>query len=286
VKALVIGGSGTVGASVVSGLLAKGTQVRVLSRTGKKIPAGVEVAIGDLNDPAAARPAFDGVDTVFLLNGLGQTEANEGLVAVSLARAAKTKRLVYMSVQHAHLAPHVPHFGSKIGVEAAVKASGIPFTILQPNMFFQNDTWLREAIAGHGFYPNPIGDKGCNSVDARDIADAAVHALTTESRDFLGKSFIIAGPTLLTGSAVAQVWSTKVGKKVTYGGNDLDAWERQVAKMMPGWMVYDLKLMFRHFQEHGMPATGAELAACEKVVGHPLRTFEAFAEETVKAWGF
>ena len=44
-KTLVIGGSGTVGSRVVSGLVAKGVAVRVLSRTGKKIDASVEIAL-------------------------------------------------------------------------------------------------------------------------------------------------------------------------------------------------------------------------------------------------
>jgi uncharacterized protein YbjT (DUF2867 family) len=284
-KTLVIGGSGTVGSQVVAGLVAKGAEVRVLSRTGKNIPKGVESAIGDLTQPASAQPAFDGVDAVFLLNALSQTEANDGLVAVSLARAAKPKRLVYMSVQNAHTAPFIPHFGSKVGVEAAVKASGIPYTILQPNMFFQNDTWLKEAIQGHGFYPMPIGDKGVHSVDARDIGDAAVHALTAEGHGFEGKSFVLAGPKLLNGAAVAEIWSAQLGKKVSYGGNDLDAWADQAAKMMPAWLVYDLRMMFQHFQDRGMTVTAEELAACEGLVGHPLRTYDAFAAETAKAWG-
>ena len=95
------------------------------------MPAAIEVAVGDLNDPESARAAFAGIDAVFLLNGVTQTEAYEGIVAVALATAAKAKRLVYMSVQGAHSAPHLPHFGSKIGVEGAVKASGIPYSLVE-----------------------------------------------------------------------------------------------------------------------------------------------------------
>ena len=136
-----------------------------------------------------------------------------------------------------------------------MKASGIPYTILQPNMFFQNDAWLMEPITKYGVYPSPVGDKGCNSVDTRDIAEAAVHALTTDGDDYEGRSFVIAGPTLLTGPALAEVWSAKIGRKVAYGGNDLEAWAHQAGKMMPGSMVYDIQLMYQHFQDHGLAAT-------------------------------
>jgi uncharacterized protein YbjT (DUF2867 family) len=284
-KTLVIGGTGMVGSNVVKGLVAKGVDVRVLTRSkdrAKSLPANVEAAVGDLGDPNSARPAFEGVDAVFMLNAVSQTEANEGIVGVSLARSARLKRLVYMSVQGLDKAPHLPHFGSKIGVEAAVRASGIPYTILQPNNFFQNDLWLKDVIVGHGVYPQPIGNQGLHRVDTRDIADAAVNALTRSG--FENKTYVLAGPTALNGGSTAEIWSSKIGKKVTYGGDDLEAWEKQVSGMMPGWMVYDLKLMYRQFQEHGLLATAKELAECQTIVGHAGRTFEAFAAECAASW--
>ena len=222
-KILVIGGTGAVGSHLTKGLIAQGIKVRILSRKKQSANASVEFAIGDLNDANSVRSAFDGVDAVFMLNALGPTETNEGLVAVSLARSAKLKRLVYMSVQNAEAAPYIPHFGSKIAIESAVKACGVPYTILQPNMFFQNDLWLKEALL-HGIYPSPVGDKGCNSIDARDIAKAAQRALTNQGSEFEGKSFVLAGPTLLTGASIAQTWSAKLDKKVVYAGHDLDSW--------------------------------------------------------------
>lgn len=284
-KTLVIGATGTVGSSVTAGLLEKGEAVRILTRNkdrAKNLPAGVEVAVGDLNDPETARGAFEGVDAVFLLNAVSQTECNEGIVGVALASAAKVKRLVYMSVHGVHEAPQLPHFGSKIGVEATVKATGIPYTILQPNNFFQNDVWMKEPMMQYGVYAQPVGQKGCNRVDTRDIADAAIHALTTDK--FTGKTYVLAGPALLHGPAIAEVWSSKLGKKVAYGGDDLDAWAKQASAMMPSWMVFDFKLMFARFQSHGLIATPAELKACEEIVGHPLRTFDAFATETAASW--
>ncbi len=284
-KTLVIGGTGTVGSQIVADLVAKGSSVRVLTRSNdraKDLPNGVGIAIGDLNDPVSARSAFEGIDAVFMLNGVTQTEANEGIVGVALAMEAKAKRFVYMSVHNAHVAPYLPHFGSKIGVEAAVKKSGIPFVILQPNNFFQNDLWLKEAIVGHAIYPQPLGHQGIHRVDTRDIADAAVNALGNEA--FLNKSHVIVGPAALTGESCAEAWGNQIGKKVTYAGDNLEAWEKQAAAMMPPWMLFDMKMMFRHFQEHGLLATQNELAECEKIVGHTLRSYDAFVAETASTW--
>ncbi len=54
--------------------------------------------------------------------------------------------------------------------------------------------------------------------------------------------------------------------------------------MMPTFMVTDFRFMYDHFQKHGLKATEAELKACESIVGHPLRSFEAFAKETAATW--
>jgi uncharacterized protein YbjT (DUF2867 family) len=283
-KTLVIGGTGTVGSATVKGLLAAGVDVRVMSRTPEKAKAlgNVEAVTGDLTDPASARAAFAGVDSLFMLNPVSQTEACEGLSGVCLAREAGIKRIVYMSVHRLDGAPHLPHFGSKIGIEAAIRKSGMTYTLLQPNNFYQNDYWFQQALTGYGVYPQPLGEKGLHRVDARDIADAAVNALTKTGFD--NQAFALVGPKAVNGAACAEIWSSALGKKIAYGGNDLEAWEKQFLAYMPSWMVFDFKHMYAYFQAEGLLATAAELEGCERIVGHPMRTFEAFANETAPTW--
>lgn len=284
-KTLVIGATGTVGSLVVRGLLTHGQKVSGLTRSAdkaKSLPAGCDAVVGDLLDPASIMAALSGIDALFLLNAVAPTESHEALLALNCARASGIKRIVYLSVMHAQRAPHIPHFGSKAGVELAIQEIGLPYTILQPNMFNQNDAWLKEPIVQHGVYPNPIGNVGVSRVDARDIADAAVNALLKPG--FENTIVPIVGPKKVNGAACAEVFAQKLGKKVVYGGNDLEAWAKHAGAMMPAWMVFDLKLMFEHFQKHGLVATDAEVASCERLVGHPLRTFDAFVEEIVAHW--
>ncbi len=283
-KTLVIGATGTVGSQVVAGLLAKGETVRVMTRTPDKAKAlgNVEIMQGDLTDPTTAKACFEGVDAVFMLNPVSMTETHEGLTGVELARAAGVKKFVYMGVQHAHVALQIPHFGSKAAVENALKISGMTWTMLQPNNFFQNDYWVKDALLQMGVYPQPVGDIGCHRVDVRDIADAAVNALTKTG--FENKAYVLCGPKPLNGAACAEVWSTALGKKINYAGNDLGAWGKVMSAMMPAWAIFDMTVMYSHFQKHGLKSTDAEVKACETIVGHPLRTFEAFATETAANW--
>ncbi len=88
-KILVTGGTGNVGSVVVSELLKRDTEVRVLARkqpvTGK-LPAGVEVVIGDLLDPVSVEQAMRGADKLFLLNGVVADELTQALIAYGIAK--------------------------------------------------------------------------------------------------------------------------------------------------------------------------------------------------------
>ena len=102
---LVTGGTGTIGSQVVRELLTRGAQVQVLTRDpakAGKLPAGVKAVTGDLSKVETVKRVFDGVDSVFLLNPVSQTEASEALFSPSPGmRAAKVTRVVYLSVHDA-----------------------------------------------------------------------------------------------------------------------------------------------------------------------------------------
>ena len=282
-KALVLGGTGTVGSQVSRELLARGAEISILTRDPKKpIPAGAKAVAGDLLDPATIRSAFSGMDAVFLLTGLSSSECHEGLMAVNGARMAGVKKVVFLSIHRVDEAPHLPHFGAKLPIEAAVKASGIPFTILRPNNFFQNDYWYKDAMLAYDVYPQPFGDAGLSRVDVRDIAEAAAITLTTGAAD--GETINLVGPDVLTATATAATWGGVLGRKIAYGGNDLDAWEKQSLAYLPAWMVFDFKLMYAFFQEKGLKAAPADVARLTALLGHPPRRFDEFAAETARSW--
>lgn len=284
-NALVTGGTGTVGSQVVRELVGRAVNVQVLTRDpakAKGLPPGVTAVAGNLLDPTTVRHVFDGVDAVFLLNAVSTTEAHEGLMAVAGMRLAGVKRVVYMSVHHADSFAWLPHFGSKIGVEEALRKSGIPFTILRPNNFYQNDYWYKDSLLQAGVYPQPIGDGGTSRVDVRDIAEAAAIALTSSSHH--GESYDLVGPDLHTGVSTAAAWSRALGRKVTYAGDDLDAWERQSLTYLPAWMAFDFRLMYATFQKQGLKGSPEAIARETALLGHAPRRFDAFAAETAATW--
>jgi uncharacterized protein YbjT (DUF2867 family) len=281
---LVTGGTGTVGSAVVKELAGKGADVKVLTRDPAKLKAakGVTAVQGNLLEPATVRRAFDGVDRVFLLNAVSQTEASEALMALTGMRLANVKRVVYLSVHHAEKAAWLPHFGSKLAVEEALRVSGIPFTVLRPNNFYQNDYWLKDVLLQYGVYPQPLGGTGVSRVDVRDIAEAAAIALTSNGHE--GQSYDLVGPEAVTGESTAKSWSAALGKPIAYAGDDLDAWEKVQLQYLPDWMVFDFRYMYEHFQKNGLIASAEAIARVTRLLGHAPRGFDAFAKETAAAW--
>jgi uncharacterized protein YbjT (DUF2867 family) len=285
---LVTGSTGTIGSLVLQRLAQHDRPVRALTRgtSRLKAPSGVEPVKGDMADPASMREALRGVETLFLLNAVVPDETTQALITLDLAREAGIRRIVYLSVFNSSLFDDVPHFAGKHLVERVIDAQAIPATILRPAYFMQNDVMFREALQT-GIYPQPIGDLGIAMVDARDIADAAAAELLRRARapHPLPRSTVeLVGPDTLTGKEVASIWSSALGREVRHGGNDLESFEQQAAGMMPGWQAHDMRLMVRGFHRHGMAPGQDSRAVFEGLVGHPLRSYRAFAEETAASW--
>jgi uncharacterized protein YbjT (DUF2867 family) len=285
-KVLVIGGTGSVGSEVLSALHRAGVNTRCMSRYANKLkslPAGVEACVGDLERPTTLATAFNGVDGVFLMTALSRNETLQGLAAVTAAKTAGVDKLVYLSVPMPPGSDHIPHYLGKIPIERTIRDSGMNYTILRPNNFFQNDyLWCRAAVMSYGVYPQPIGSVGLSRVDSRDVADAAVNAFLEPGHE--GKEYPLHGPDVLTGESVAKIFSKHLGREVRYGGNDLEAWAKQAQHMMPEWMVRDLRIMYDYFQKHGLIATPEDFAEQYKVLGHAPRRFDDFVAEIVPIW--
>lgn len=286
---LVTGSTGVIGSRVVANLAAKGAEVHALARSPEKakFPGGVSPVKADLMDIEAARKAIAQASTLFLLNAVTPDELTQALLTLSLAREAGVNGIVYLSVFHADLFTDVPHFTGKHTVERMIEDSDLPATILRPNYFMQNDAAMKDAIMGHGVYPQPIGSKGLSMVDARDIADIAASSLLKRENapTPLPREMIeIVGPDVLTGEAAAKIWSEVLGRDIRYGGDDLDAFEKQAAAFAPGWMARDFRLMFARQQQHGMVARLAAVNRMAELLGHAPCSYQDFAAETAKAW--
>ncbi len=285
-KVLVTGATGNVGSLLVPELIKRGADVRIFTRKQPNqdaVPKEVEVAIGDLLDPESVTRAMEGIDKLFLLNAVGQSELLEALIGFGIARRAGVKHVTYLSVYKADTMRDSPHMATKLAVENSIRHSGIPFTFLRPNGYMQSEApIIKPVIMGMGIYPIAIGEEGISMVDTRDIAEAAAISLTEEGHE--GQTYDLVGPTVVSGASNAALWSKLLGKPVKYAGHDMDRWEAQVRGQMPSWLIFDLRAMYEGFYSEGFTATAVQVAHLTKLLGHAPRSYEAFATEAASKW--
>lgn len=285
---LVIGATGTIGSLITQRLADSGAEVKALVRqSGKRVfPAGVTEVVGDLTDVPSMRAALSSIRTLFLLNAVTPDEVTQAIITLNLAREAGIERIVYLSVIHADKFTAVPHFTGKHTVERMIESLDIPATILRPAYFMQNELMVLQTIQNYSVHPMPIGSTGVSMIDARDIADVAVAELLRRDRASSSLDRVtleVVGPQALTGASVAKIWSSALGREIAYGGDDVTAFEKNLASYGPTWLAYDMSLMMAGIQKFGMHAAEGTVARLEGIIGHPLRTYEDFVREVTTA---
>jgi nucleoside-diphosphate-sugar epimerase len=164
-RALVTGASGFIGRAVVSAFAQSGFTLRAAVRRPPQpaFAAGVEVMQHpDLSQSFDWRPLLEGIDQVVHLAGIAHTgpgiapelydRINRAATAelATAAAQAGVKQFVFVSSIRAQSGPSADHalterdvpaptdaYGrSKLAAEAAVRASGIAFTILRPVLLY------------------------------------------------------------------------------------------------------------------------------------------------------
>ncbi|WP_428396213.1 SDR family oxidoreductase [Lichenicoccus sp.] len=285
---LAIGGTGQIGSLVVEELARHGAQVRALGTKPRLggMPPGVELVTGDVLDVDFMRGQLRSVSTVFLLHPAVADELTRALLSLALIEEAGIARIVYLSMIGADRFADSPRAAAKLAAEATIARRGLSATILRPNALFQNDIMQKDALMSRQTYATPVGSIGLTMIDGRDVAEVAARELLRRERscDPLPTETIeLVGPESFTGESIVRLWSEVLGKLVTYAGDDLEAVQTAFRTAMPSADAYSLAMIFRGIVQEGVlgdPGAADRLAG---MLGHPLRTYRAFAEEIVVA---
>lgn len=285
---LVTGSTGAVGSEVVRHLASHGVEVRALTRSPGEVelPDGVTAVPGELTDTAAIRDALDGVDGLFLLSPVTADELTGTLITLSLAQAAGVRDVVCASVIHADRFTDPPHFAAKAAAERMIAERGIAATVLRPGYSMQDEDAAKDALLG-GVFPSPVGQRAVLTVDTRDLGEVAARALLQRQgaagvpkREVLD----VVDPRTYTGSVLADIWADALERPVHCIGDDLDALETASAQDAPGYLAYDMRLMFGRFQRDGMVAAEGTDQRLQQLLGRPMRTYRDFAAERATDW--
>jgi NADH dehydrogenase len=209
---LLTGATGTVGAAVLSRLTAATEPVRCLVRDPRRLGAQrvrVQIALGDLADPASFRNALRGVDTVIHLAASSRDQQRASLEELSamatlrLVRAAErsgVSRFVFFSALGASLQSPARLLRAKALARRAVEASELESIVFAPSIVYApGEDWLTLLTRFSHLPAIPVSGPGralFQPIWAEDVADCVAAALTlpaAERREREQRSPIAAG---------------------------------------------------------------------------------------------
>ncbi len=241
---------------------------------------GVEYVTGDLEKPETVIAALQGVEKAFLLSPEDPRMPELHGKFAAAAKDAGLRHLVRLSILPAN--PDAPLPIAKWHGEAdrLVMESGVPYTILRPAYFMQNNLRSARTIASEGVIYGATGDGRVGHIDTRDIAEVAVAVLTGEGHE--GQIYPLTGPESLSMAEVAARLSTALGKTVKYVNLPPDkAKAGMMAMGMPDWRA-DAWVNLG-----GMIAMGkADMAtpAVKDILGREPHNIDQFAAEYAQAF--
>jgi uncharacterized protein YbjT (DUF2867 family) len=266
---LVTGATGTVGQHVTELLLKQGASVRALTRNAerarKKLPDGVQIAEGDLMKPGTLKDALQGVEAIFLITSSDEPNAdlNTDPEMVELAKEAGVKRVVVL-------------VGYEEGpVEAALRTSGMQWTLVKPAEFMANALvdW-RDTIRSEGVVREFYGDALSARVHEEDIAEVAVLALLEDGHH--GRSYPLTGPEALTRKEAVRTIAAAIGKEIPFV--ELTEEEARQQWRQQGYDEESVEF-FVQIAKNPPEAGYTVLSTVQQVLGRPARTFADWAAE-------
>ena len=259
---LVLGGTGKTGRRVVERLTARGIPVRGGSRSGEP-PF-------DWEDRITWAPALRDVESVYV--SYFPDLAVPGAVATvrsfaELAVESGIRRLVLLSGRGEEEAQRA---------ELAVQQAGAEWTIVRCSWFSQNfsENYLLEPILS-GEVALPAGNVPEPFVDAEDIADVAVAALTEDGH--AGELYELTGPRLLTFAQAIDEIARASGRKIRYVQVSVEEYASLlVEQSVPADYVWLLTYLYREV----LDGRNAYLAdGVQRALGRGPKDFADYARD-------
>lgn len=245
-RILVTGIGGLLSDMVARALRDAGHDVRGISASAATAPDGVPTTHVPPSDASGLPPALDAVSGVFMdANGMDVQRT------IAALKAADLRSVVVLSGAVVESASELDVFGYR-DLETAIRSAGLPYTFLRPTDLSGNALrWAAQIKQGTVAAPHLDGYQ--EPVDERDVADAAVAALSEDRHH--GRAYYLSGGQSLTRRELIEIAAGAAGRAVKTIEQAPDEWRAAAeAAGMP------------------RPAAEARLAAWSAAVGRPGRT--------------
>jgi uncharacterized protein YbjT (DUF2867 family) len=274
---LVFGALGRMGSAVIKNL-PEDTLIRAadLSLDGD-YPSNVEAVVFDMNQqPADYASLFAGINRMFLLwpPGTSVKEVMPPLIEAAVDHGVK--QVVFLSILGADKLRVVPHRS----VEQMLEGSGMDWVFLRSAYFMQNLSGIHAPeIRERDEIFLPAGGGEIGLVDVRDVAEVAAKALLEGHKN---KAYSLTGPTALTFSEIADVFSDVLGRKITYANPGVLRFQREMRQRdVPGGLA---AFMVIEYLMTKLGKSGLVTDEVERQLGRPATPLDKFVADFADCW--
>jgi uncharacterized protein YbjT (DUF2867 family) len=274
---LVTGATGTAGRTVIDALRNIGAPFRGMVRNN---PAAHEVA-ADFADKASLKTALAGVDTVFVVcSPIPQLVELEGNMIDACVEAGVGHVVQLSALGAGDYAKSFPSWHRK--VEDKLRTSGLGYTILRPNGFFQNiGAFYAPTIRTQGAFYAAMSDAKSSFLDVRDVGSAAAGILASPSAH-LGMTYELNGPEAMSYGDIAERISLTVGRPVTYVDIPEEAQRKSMLELgMPSWQVEALLELQQYYVSGN---AGDVTDVLPGLLGRPPITLDEYLSENKESF--
>ncbi|MBL1421822.1 MAG: ergot alkaloid biosynthesis protein [Alphaproteobacteria bacterium] len=278
-KILVTGGTGNTGAQVAKRLYEMGHKPIVASRSDKKFIADMEIVKFDWLDENTYNHALKGVEAVYLVAPSGVADPVSILSNfIDIAKKLDVRRFVLLSASLLECGG--PAMG-KVHQKLA-KDKDLEWCVLRPSWFMQNFSKQQHlsTIRDEGKIYAATDDGKIPFIDADDIAEVAVHALTITNS--YNDDFILTGPRALSYGQAAEIISEAIDKPVSHK-------KLTVEQLTQRWQGFGLDLDYAKMlsEMDTVIKDGVEDRTTDSVLnitGKPPISLEAFVLKNIGVW--
>ena len=218
---LITGAAGQLGQRVIHHLLetykVPAANLIAASRDTSKLAdlaaKGVQTRKADFDDAASLETAFKGADRVLIIStdalAVPGQRLKQHTTAVAAAVKAGVKHIAYTSMPSPDksLVTFAP---DHLGTENAVKASGLPYTIIRNAWYLDNYMHSMPHNLQGGSWYTASGDGKVPNISRDDCALAAAAALTSDTKD--SATYTLTGAQSLSADEITAAISQAVGK--------------------------------------------------------------------------
>ncbi|MEV4134446.1 SDR family oxidoreductase [Dactylosporangium sp. NPDC049742] len=208
----VTGATGQLGRLVVDQLRQRGVDPIAAVRDTTK--AGGNARKADYDKPETLVPAFEGTDRLlFISSSDAGRRLDQHRAVVDAAVKAGVGHIVYTSITRADTSAN-PLAPEHKATEELIVASGLPYTFLRNNWYFENYTAGLATALQHGVILGAAGEGRVAAATREDFAEGAVAVLTGEGHE--GKIYEVGGDATMSLADLAAEVTAQSGTKVEY----------------------------------------------------------------------